>query len=103
FVLKNAVIQTASNELFVFANKDKDLSALYFDSTRVCDYVFNSKYYIQSTAHIEAASYQVKKVPARLLIDNPVFSFDQNYEQKNGVLVLNKTVKIKTGYLNKKD
>ncbi len=103
FVMKNSLVKNANNELFVFANKNKDLALLYFDSTRVCDYVFNSKYYIQTTCSIDAGAYLVKKVPAALLIDNAIFSFDLKYEQKAGSLVLNKTVKIKTGHLNKKD
>lgn len=103
FVMKNALVKNTDNELFIFPNKSRELGLLYFDSTRVCDYVFNSKYYIQSTGNIDAGAYQVKKMPAPLLIDNPVFSFDMKYEQKNGVLVLSKVVKIRTGYLNKKD
>lgn len=104
FTLKNSILHSGNHDLLIFVNKDKELTTLHFDSTRVCDYVFNSKYYINTNCSLEIpADQQVKKIPDPVLIDNPAFSFNLKYEKKNDVVVLTKVIKIKTGYVVKAD
>lgn len=104
FNLQNAVLQSANSDILVFLNKDKDLYDLYFDSTRVCDYVFNSKYYITTNCSLQIPpNKQLKKTPPSLKIENDFFSFDLKYEKKNENVVLTKIIKIKTGYIAKSD
>lgn len=102
--LNNSVVQTTSNLLFVFVNKDKELATLDFDSTRVTDYVFNSKYFIDRTLNFEIPSgYQVSKLPSSLLVDKESFVFDLKIEQRANEVIMRKVVKIKNGYLQKKE
>jgi hypothetical protein len=104
FNIQNAVLHSNNNDLLLFLNKDKDLYDLYFDSTRVCDYVFNSKYFISTNCSMQIpANKQLKKTPPALKIENENFSFDLKYEKKNEVLALTKVIKIKKGYIFKSD
>ena len=85
-------------------NKDKELATLDFDSTRVTDYVFNSKYFIDRTLNFEIPSgYQVSKLPSSLLVDKESFVFDLKIEQRANEVIMRKVVKIKNGYLQKKE
>lgn len=102
--LSHSVLQTKANQLFVFVNKDKDLATLDFDSTRVTDYVFNSKYFIERTLNFEIPSgYQVSKLPASVLVDKDSFVFDLKFEQNAKEVIMKKVVKIKKGYLQKRE
>ena len=85
-------------------NKEKEMSSLYFDSTRVCDYEFNLKYFISGKYKLEYPSgYKAEKIPKALKIDNDIFTFSLTYEPNDGGIELKKVIKIKTGSINKKD
>ncbi|MCE3227227.1 MAG: hypothetical protein K0S32_1778 [Bacteroidetes bacterium] len=104
FEISNSVLKASNNDLVVLLNKDKYLKGLYFDSTRVCDYEFNSKYYITTSAYLNLpANYKAKSLPAPVSIDNDMFSFKLNYETRDGKVVLNKVIKVKKGILTKPD
>jgi len=102
--IKNSVIKGSKNELFVFMNKDKELGQLYFDSTRVCDYEFNLKYFITGNYKLECPQgYKAEKLPKAVQIDNDIFSFSLSYIPNGNTIELNKIIKIKTGIISKQD
>jgi hypothetical protein len=102
--LKNSIIKGANNQLYVFMIKDHDLAQLYFDSTRVCDYEFNLKYFISDIYSLECpAGFKLDRLPKTLEIDNSIFAFSLGYEVKENKVTLKKTIKIKSGSIGKKD
>jgi hypothetical protein len=104
FELKNSVLRSSNNDLVIMLNKDQDLSRLYFDSTRVCDYEFTSKYNISHNCSLKIPNkYKVGTAPSPLNIDNDLFSFNFRYEQRDGELRLVKQIKIKQAVIRTSD
>ncbi len=93
----------SNNELLLLPEKDFDFEFLQFDSTRITDYEFHSKYFLVYSNKINLPSNsKVKSLPEPVNITNDLYEFRLSYKIENGAVTEEKTIIIKKPLLEKK-
>lgn len=102
FELSNAV-SGAGNELYINLDQDKELIHFDFDSTRVNDYEFDNKIYIDTRVELQVpAGYQVDYLPDPVEVKNDSYHFSLACKQEGNKVVYSKLIVIENPIISNK-
>jgi hypothetical protein len=97
-------VTSFDNDLYVEIDWIKKFADVKIDSGRLSDYYFQRKIKDRTIKHIKIpAGYKVTHLPAGLKRAHADFSFEVNFQQKDGVVTYTNEITVKNGILRMKD